>query len=307
MAALANISLNTSDTYYDGSFADCSNHYFTDVMLLVILIIIVVGIIANCFTFGVFWKGNFKSSTSFLFLSLALVDSAVLIILSLGFVESVGAVNCVAMFQIAKTATIWVTVLIAVNRYIIVCRPLMASRWCTVSKVRIQLALVLLAAVLCNIPHFLPSRFKNYPVTNGTAYNTRVVPTKFGEERLFYRIYDYIMVDVLMMGVPLLILTVLTIRLIKAMNDHRRMQLQMKSQLSRLDSNVTFALIIVVVVFIICHVPIVLLTVTGYFEYNSMIVECYLTRITLMFLLLNSAVNFFIYILSNQAFRAVLI
>ena len=58
----------------------------------------------------------------------------------------------------AETATIWVTVLIAVNRYIIVCLPLRASQWCTLSKVKIQLAVVLVLVILYNIPEIVRRR-----------------------------------------------------------------------------------------------------------------------------------------------------
>jgi len=37
---------------------------------------------------------------------------------------------------IAQTATIWVTVLVAFNRYIAVCKPFKAARLCTVVQVR---------------------------------------------------------------------------------------------------------------------------------------------------------------------------
>ena len=155
---------------------------------LIVGVIIVVGIIGNCLTFVVFWKGNFKSSTSFLFLSLALINSVFLIavfpIYSVeAFVKYTGCwlhgfysvkpfLTVYGSFIVTttKTATIWVTVLVAVNRYIIVCRPLRASQWCTISKVKIQLAVVLLLAVVCNIPILFKCRVKYYSSNNGTSY-----------------------------------------------------------------------------------------------------------------------------------------
>ena len=62
---------------------------------------------------------------------------------------------CVAFTHCcAHTATMWMTVLIAVNRYIIVCLPLRGSRWCTNSMVKKQLAAVLVSALLYNIALF---------------------------------------------------------------------------------------------------------------------------------------------------------
>ena len=87
-----------------------------------------------------------------------------------------------------KTATIWVTVLVAVNRYIIVCRPLRASQWCTISKVKIQLAVVLVLAVVSNIPRLI-------------QYQVNI------RWNVFYTVYHIICVHVLWTGVPLFILT----------------------------------------------------------------------------------------------------
>ena len=46
---------------------------------LIVGTLVVFGIIGNSLAFAVFWKGNFKSSTTFLFMSLALTDSVVLL------------------------------------------------------------------------------------------------------------------------------------------------------------------------------------------------------------------------------------
>jgi len=38
----------------------------------------------------------------------------------------------------AQCCVIWITVLLAVNRYMAVCRPFTAKRWVTVTSVRLQ-------------------------------------------------------------------------------------------------------------------------------------------------------------------------
>ena len=268
--------------------------------------IIFVGIIGNCLTFVVFWKGNFKSSTSFLFLSLSLIDSAFLItvfpVYSVGaFVAYTGWLQGYSSVEpflreygtftvsTTKTATIWVTVLVAVNRYIVVCRPLRASQWCTISKVKIQLAVVLVLAVVGNIPQLFQYRMTN-------------------RRNVFYTVYCIIFVYVLWTGVPLFILTLLTIRLIKAMKAHRRMQLEMNSLHNKQDGNMTSALVMVVIVFIICHVPIVVLSMLGTLVPMLTRSEVWfiVNYILEVLLILNSAVNFAIYTLANKRFREVL-
>ena len=304
--------------------------YLFIVHTLIMGTIVVVGIIGNSLTFVVFWKGNFKSSTSFLFLSLSLIDSTLLLtafpLFSVtAFVHYTGWLQCyfslhpylvVYLFPtylLAKTAAIWVVVLVAVNRYVIVCLPLRAPQWCTLSKVKIQLAVVLIAAVVYNIPKFAEERVAYYTYTsNNNTFNTAYVElTMFGEVRLFHRVYDTIFLLIFLLVLPIVTLTVITIRLIKAMKAHRRMQLEMQSSSQPDDSNVTFALVIVVIVFIACQVP----TFVGYALYEvspSGALGCrgvlfYFGQIANMLITLNSSINFFIYIVANKAFRGVLV
>ena len=319
MAEQANVSLNTSDNTID---LTPRLHSFV-IRTFVIGVIIVVGIIGNSLTFVVFWKGNFKSSTSFLFMSLSLIDSALLLISFpvttvtafvnyTGWLQGLSRISpylTVYGYPLAKTvkmSTAWMTVLVAVNRYIIVCLPLRAWQLCTLSKVKIQLAVVLTLAVVCNIPRFVQFRVKYDATNNGTSY----VDFAFQECRQFYITYDAIWCFVLWTGVPLFVLTLLTIRLINAMKAHRRMKLAMNRGRQQQDSNVTFALIIVVIVFIICHVPklvlMIVLYVVPYKVLKLSDVWHFMRDIATMFIILNSAVNFFIYILANKRFRDVL-
>ena len=346
MAEQANVSLNISDyaRYWPSDYdlywpSDHDVYWSSDdgirrrqlisfiIKALILGVIIVVGIIGNCLTFVVFWKGNFKSSTSFLFLSLSLIDSAFLItvfplqsvsafVAYTGWLQGYSSVEpfliVYGTFPVSttKTATIWVTVLVAVNRYIIVCRPLRASQWCTISKVKIQLAVVLVLAVVGNIPQLFKCRIKYYAQNNGTSF---AIDIDYGVKyrwNVFYTVYDIIVVHVLWTGVPLFILTVLTIRLIKAMKAHRRMQLDMNNLYNQQDSNMTFALVMVVIVFIICHVPSVFL----WMKSNVVPIEVLIYSDVLdsvcdianFLIILNSSINFAIYILANKRFREVL-
>ena len=108
---------------------------------------------------------------------------------------------------------------------------------------------------------------------------------------------------------PICTLALLNIRLIKALNTHRRMQIQNRS--TQKDTSTTFALVIVIVVEIICQAP----QLINFFLQISRIainrVTCggslfYLQKISATLIVLNSAVNFIIYIFCNQRFRTVI-
>ena len=275
---------------------------------LIVGILVVFGIIGNSLAFAVFWKGNFKSSTTFLFMCLALTDSVVL--LTAFMIYSIKSVSiymsgktffpsytiiglylfAAFLYVVSHTITMWMTVLIAVNRFIIVCRPLRASEWCTNSKVKKQVAAVLVLAILYNIA-----------IVGGTVVMHLVVTIT---EPLYIFILDAICTLIL----PICILALLNIRLIQALNTHRRMQIQNRS--IQKDNSTTFVLVIVVVVVIICQVP----QVFNFFLHNARSTftnTCdslfYLEHISVTLVVLNSAVNFIIYIVCNKRFRAVLI
>ena len=275
MAGQGNNSLNLTDGDVDSSLRHHCRLYSFIVYTLIVGTLVVVGLIGNSLTFVIFWKGNFKSSTTFLFLSLALVDSCLLLgffpfstvpafVKYTGWLQGYASLKpyfIVYLFPtilLTKTAAIWVIVLVAINRYIIVCLPLRAPRWCTLSKVKIQLAVVLIAAVVYNIPKFAEMRIEyvtKHTPNNDTLHFTITDFTRFGEMRQFFYVYDTICLLIFLLVLPILTLTVITIRLVKAMNAHRRMQLERHSRSQQNDSNVTFSLVIVVIVFIVCQVP----------------------------------------------------
>ena len=330
MAEQVNTSLNLTDDDVDSSLEYNCHLYSFILYTLIVGTLVVVGIIGNSLTFVVFWKGNFKSSTTFLLLSLSLIDSAHLLTVFpfsvMAFVDYTGwlqgyaslipyfVVYLFPTILLTKTAAIWVVVLVAINRYIIVCLPLKATQWCTVSKVKIQLAVVLIAAVLYNIPKYAETRvayLTGHTPNNDTLHWTYVTFTRFGKMRQFFNVYDSVCLLIFLLVLPILTLTVITIRLIRAMKEHRRMQLEMQSRSQQNDGNVTFALVIVVIVFIACQMP----TFVWYVIYEVIPdggnycggILFYPQRIVDMLVTFNSSINFVIYIIANKAFRDVLV
>ena len=273
---------------------------------LIVGMLVVVGIIGNSLTCAVFWKGNFKSSTSFLFMCLAITDSAVLLTAFLFYSISPAFaymsnkeflfpntlmgfyVFAAYMYIVYHTVTIWMTVLLTINRYVIVCRPLKASQWCTDSKVKKQVAAVLVLVVVYNIAIF------------GGIVMCEVIGTGV--------IYMYILDAICSLIMPICILALLNIRLIQALNTHRRMQIQNRS--IQKDNSTTFVLVVVIVVAIVCQLP----QLFNFFlqlprpTYTNICGSLfYLEQISVTLVVLNSAVNFVIYILCNKRFRVVLI
>ena len=308
---VANTSLNMSDDDVASSLLHPC-FYVCLVGVSINGMIFAVGIIVNSLTFVVFWKGNFKSSTAFLLLTLSLIDMAILGVVFTADNALLSMYSGSAtreryylllrmnhLSYLLQTATIWITVLIAVNRYIIVCLPLRASQWCTLSKVKIQLAVVLVVSVLYNIPGFVRYDVDDYSWNNDTQYH--VVDT-FPQ---YYSVLDKTVRIIMMLCLPLCILTLLTIRLIKAIRARRRMQAEMHVLDRQPDNSMTFAVVIVVIVFIICCVPKLVWPALNYMSTPSYLAWCYMTQTTNIIIMFNSAVNFVTYIIINKQFRDV--
>ena len=274
---------------------------------IIIGLICMFGFVGNVIAFVVFCRDKIKTSTSFLFQGLSVIDFLLLLIVfplySLTtFVEyteicqegetlswKIYLLPCAFIFQ---TATIWVTVLVGFNRYIAVCHPFKAARLCTVFQARCQLGIVLLFSVLYTAPKFAE------------------VPTSLGDSELYNIVYNNIMYTIFLLLLPLFGLAILNIRLVKALKELRHKRAKMQSLRQQQDNNVTFVLIIVVIVFIICQSPAlvnqILWTLLPETYRDCGGFQFYFRRFSNMLVVANSAVNFPIYVVFNTRFRQVL-
>ena len=290
--------------------------------------LVIVGIIGNSLAFVVFWNGTFNKSTSFLLMCLSLTDSALLLSISVWmpllpvkestrypqYVCNVYPNIIVYVFPLcllAQTATVWVTVLIAFNRYINLCLPLRASQWGTISKVKKQIAAVLLFSVMYTIPTFAESRIEHVLLNNtinSTIYIASVGHTILWFAYGYYLIYHIVLCGMFIIILPTSILALLNICLVKALKARRRMK--MHTLHTQHESSMTFVLLIIVFVSIVCQLPSLvtrILVITAPKEAS----HCggymfYLVPITNALVVLNSAVNFIIYIIFNKRFRDVI-
>ena len=295
---------------------------------LVIGLLCILGAVGNITAFFVFWKDNIKTSSSFLFQGLSFIDTVLLItafpiyclepiVKYTGVFREFDTIHPFVLVYVfpaamtAQTITIWVTVLVGVNRYIAVCKPYSASRLCTVNQAQKQLALVVITCVVYNIPRFCEAKLIS--VFDSRTNETYITPkyTELGKNKMYLIIYNNAMYLIFLLILPLIILTMLNVRLIKALNALRQKRQQMQSARQQQDNNVTFVLIIVVFVFTVCQAPALVNQILwnvlddtarlcGHFQF-------YYQRISNMLVVFNSSVNFLIYFLFNTRFRQVLI
>jgi len=219
---------------------------------------------------------------------------------------------------VVQTATIWTTVLVGLNRYIAVCLPYQAMRLCTVPQAKRQLAVVILFSAAYNLPRFAEGRleYEHSPPGDGRdeegeEWVACAVHTDLAENAYYRIVYSNVMYTVFVCVLPLLILTALNVRLITALNVRNRKRNEMSQSVrQKQDNNVTFVLIVVVIVFSVCQFP-ALLTQIFWTVLSDAARSCggfqfYFSRISNLLVTANSALNFIIHFSFNQRFRAVL-
>jgi hypothetical protein len=149
-----------------------------------------------------------------------------------------------------------------------------AARLCSVRQARLQLAVVLGFSVLYNLPKFAEARVELYVElddsgTDGSENSTTAsfvslqpIYTALGDNKIYNLVYGNALYTIFMLALPLTTLTVLNVRLMRALKaiGRRRAELQRGSgrpncrQQQAQDNNVTLVLIIVVLVFTFCQV-----------------------------------------------------
>jgi len=64
------------------------------------------------------------------------------------------------LVHISQMWTVWITVLLAFNRYVAICRPFQAIRICTMRQSRLQVLVSAVSIIVYNIPRFLEHRLE---------------------------------------------------------------------------------------------------------------------------------------------------
>jgi hypothetical protein len=129
------------------------------------------GLVGNALSFAVLHRYSRDNVATYLLKSLALADNLLLLTggtvqigmgmaLYFGYRAQLAAIYPYVQtyawpaVQITQLLSVWMTVLVAANRYVAVCRPLHAPRLCTKRRVRIQIAAMVVLVVLTSTPRF---------------------------------------------------------------------------------------------------------------------------------------------------------
>ena len=295
-------------------------HIFVQVALHPFLIVF--GLIGNCLTMAMLWSDQHKTATYYIIFWLAVADCFILVgfgmfTVPVGILISNGqpseamrlqirlAVYWSPMCTVFLSLSIWLTVLVTWYRYINVCIPFKAKEYGNIQQAKKQTRFLLIFAVIFHFPRWFEQHaLYDFPRPGMTL----LVKKDLAENRVYQILYQIILYYTTVYIAPIFSLLYMTHSLIRALRESHQKRLQMTTGVKLKKDDLTFSLIVVVIVFIICQffVPVRRILVVLYPEPSAR--RCggvlfYYQTVSATFVLINSAVNFIIYVLFAKRLR----
>ena len=234
------------------------------------------------------------------------------------------AFECLVDFipTIFHTASIWLTVTLAVQRYVYVCHSLKAKRWCTIKNVIHCIVFIYFLSTLSHVCRFferqyLPVWYPSLVNPNVTVKTcqTRMVPWVHDYQQIYYGIYYWFRVVFihLLPCVSLVLLNALLIFAMRSAAARRKMLLKQNrnSESRKLkESNCTTLMLVTVVgVFLVVELPLGILLILLIIE-NTLGEELmrvgtadFASLFINLCILFSYPLNFFIYCGMSRQFR----
>jgi len=228
---------------------------------------------------------------------------------------------------IFHTASVWLTVALAAQRYVYVCHAIDARRWCTIENSLRAVAVIYVVAVLYQLCRFVEMRYTpvELPSRIDQTGNTTVVgcigefwPILLPYVDAYFNTYYWFRVIAVHL-VPCSALVALNAALVMAMRRaqarHRQLVAQnRKSESRRLaESNLTTMMLVAVVgVFLVVEFPLAVIFIIVIVEntWTLTIIEpdrmATASLFVNLFILLSYPLNFFIYCGMSRQFRGTL-
>lgn len=206
------------------------------------------------------------------------------------------------IFNEAVCVSSWLTVGVGVERYVAVCHPTRAKAMCTPARAKKVSVVIFVLMSAVAVPSALRYRrqLSIDPVANTTSYVIEL--TELGRNDRFMTVYTWI-INLLRSVIPLCILILVNACIIQAL---RRERVKGKKMSAR--NRITFTLIVVIIVFVVCLTPDAVMSTVfgfGYVEADDLVKG--IREFTDTLLAVNSAMNFSIYCVCSKGFRDVFV
>ena len=210
-------------------------------------------------------------------------------------------------------ASVWFTVMLAIERYIAICFPLRAISICTTRRARIIIFFIFLISFLCRVPNFFEITIEKSQVSScqGAKSVYHIAITSLRQDENYKRIYTWIVDCVLCAVLPFQALLYFNVRLImeihkstKYLRYHIGVDSNMQTMVSSEQLKITMMLVGIIIVFFVCQAPFVvavayrnLYPMEGRLETDTIVIN-----VTIILLALKSAFNFIIYCWFSEKF-----
>lgn len=345
-SSYSNLSFSNLSTFYPGDIVNgthlatvaaslqsssslCLNFsFYLNTVLIGVLCLL--GLAGNTLSILVLQRDKHNEVAAFLLQTLAVADNALLLVslvvlsvfVGIGPLPSARTVVLPAVpylkkyvnpiGYVTKCMTVWTTVLLAINRFLAVCKPFAFDRILTVRRAKIQVTVIAVLSILLNVP-----RLFQYDVVYRTNSRNETVAvsvvTEFGQNKVIEMVYFNIIYTTVILGAPILLLvcfnTLLVRRLRVSMRNMRRNSI---AYLGSQEKNITIVMIIIIVEFLVCHTPDRVINILKYAsEGHSGSWTCphplfYAASISNVLIVFNASTNFVVYLAFRERFRRIL-
>jgi hypothetical protein len=195
-------------------------------------------------------------------------------------------------------STVWLTVLVSVERYVAICRPLDVASVCTVSRVRRAVLAILVVSVLFNVPRYVEVRID--------VTGTRLEKTVIGSSEYFRYTYTCFLYSMTLFIVPLVLLIFLNVRLVMALHKGRAEWVNLQV-VQRREQTLTAIPLTIVLVFFVCGTPSLAVNVIDSIDPYLLATQTFYVSFMLFanfLVVVNSASNIIVYCLVGTKFRS---
>jgi len=259
---------NAEEAVHDEQSMSTLDTASTVIYRVVLPVICTFGIVGILLTLVVLSRKSMRTSTNCYLMALSVADLAFLVLIASLFVHSAAhhsesfqiyAVYAAIMANVTLMASIWLTVVLAIERYVAICRPFLAARVCTIRVAVTAIGVVFVLALASRLPNFWEHRITWYrdPTSNNRSV-AYVEMTELAFNYVYVRLYPWLVDAVLASVVPFVALLVLNASLVREVrrSTHylQHHTASVSTTVQREELQISIMLISIVVVFFICQV-----------------------------------------------------
>lgn len=295
------------------------------------MILCCLGIIGNILSSIVLTRKVMKSSTYIYLAALAVCDTLNLFFTILILIRDTKYTegetpstdpNYARMFPIVhplaitfQVTSIWLTLAFTVDRYIMICHPFRAERWCSNSRAVKVIISLYIAGLIFTIPRYLEYTTKivndNLTIHYGNVSETKLPPkieielTELGKNDLYRELVHSWTYLTCVCGLPFLLLAYLNAFLVRAVHISRQKGKEINAN-ERRRNDTTVMLIGVVVIFLICQGPALISRMIWALDIQTATTQpsyLIINEVANLLVIMNSAINIVPYYFFGQKFR----